>query len=62
MPIASINPATGHVLKVFESLSDADIESKLALATQTFKTYRHTSFDQRATWLRRVAQVLEDKS
>ena len=60
MPIASINPATGHVLKVFESLSDADIESKLALATQTFKTYRHTSFDQRATWLRRVAQVLED--
>jgi len=60
MPIASINPATGHALKVFESLSDADIESKLALATQTFKTYRHTSFDQRATWLRRVAQVLED--
>jgi len=60
MPIASINPATGAVLKGFEPLSEADIERKLALAAQTFATYRHTSFEQRATWLHQAAQVLDD--
>ena len=60
MPIASINPATGAVLKRFEPLSEADIEHKLALAAQTFATYRHTSFEQRAGWLHQAAQVLDD--
>ncbi|MEA5450482.1 NAD-dependent succinate-semialdehyde dehydrogenase [Leptolyngbya sp. CCNP1308] len=60
MPIASINPATGAVLKEFTPLSEAEIEHKLAQSAQTFTTYRQTSFDQRATWLRQAAQVLDD--
>ncbi|MGB5973679.1 MAG: NAD-dependent succinate-semialdehyde dehydrogenase [Nodosilinea sp.] len=60
MPIASINPATGAVLKEFTALDDSEIERKLALAAQTFVVYRKTAFDQRATWLRQAAQVLDD--
>jgi succinate-semialdehyde dehydrogenase / glutarate-semialdehyde dehydrogenase len=60
MPIASINPATGAVLKEFAPLGDADLDQKLALAANTFTTYRQTTFDQRATWLRQAAQVLDD--
>lgn len=60
MPIASINPATGAVLKEFAPLGDAELDQKLALAANTFATYRHTTFDQRATWLRQAAQVLVD--
>jgi succinate-semialdehyde dehydrogenase/glutarate-semialdehyde dehydrogenase len=60
MPIASINPATGQVLQEFTPLSEAELEAKLARAAKTFVTYRHTLFDQRATWLRQAAQVLDD--
>ncbi|MBE9136197.1 NAD-dependent succinate-semialdehyde dehydrogenase [Nodosilinea sp. LEGE 07088] len=60
MSIASINPATGAEIKTFTPLTDAEIDQKLTVAAATFATYRHTSFDQRATWLRQAAQVLED--
>jgi len=36
MAIASINPATGEVLKTFEPLTAAQIEAKLSLAAKTF--------------------------
>ncbi|MEO0828038.1 MAG: NAD-dependent succinate-semialdehyde dehydrogenase [Cyanobacteria bacterium J06642_9] len=61
MGITSINPTTGEKLKVFDPLSDADLEAKLTAAQQAFKTYRHTSFDLRAMWLRSTAQVLETR-
>jgi len=36
MAIATINPATGQVVKTFEPLSDAQIEVKLQKAADTF--------------------------
>jgi succinate-semialdehyde dehydrogenase/glutarate-semialdehyde dehydrogenase len=59
MAIASINPATGVTLQVFEDLTPAALQAKLSQADQCFAQYRHTSLDQRATWLRAAAQVLE---
>ncbi|UZQ54884.1 NAD-dependent succinate-semialdehyde dehydrogenase [Trichothermofontia sichuanensis B231] len=59
MAIATLNPATGEVLKTFTPLSDAELEAKLTAAATTFETYRHTSFEQRATWLRAAAAILE---
>ena len=47
MAIATINPATGEVLKVFEPLSDAQVDEKIALAAATFLEYRHTDFVER---------------
>ena len=62
MAIATINPATGETIKTFESLSDAEIDAKLARAVDTFRTYRLTSFDERAQWMNAAAQILDDEA
>ena len=59
MGIASINPATGETLKTFEALSGEQIEGKLKLAAETFRTYRHTSFEHRGRMMMRAAEILE---
>src|SRR5882724_3173894 len=56
--IATINPATGETLKVFDSLSDEQLEAKLEHASQTFRTYRGTSFAERAPLMLRAAEIL----
>ena len=60
MAIASINPATGATLQVFDPLSASGIEQKLAHAFATFQSYRKTSFAQRAQWLHNAAGVLDE--
>src|SRR5947209_1631695 len=59
MAIASINPATGQVLKTFEPLSDAQIEKKLQLAADTFSKFRKLSFSERARTMARAGEILE---
>ena len=61
MPIATINPATGQTLKTFEALSDAQIDRKLGIAAEAFSKYRRSSFAERAQWMQRAAEILEDK-
>jgi succinate-semialdehyde dehydrogenase/glutarate-semialdehyde dehydrogenase len=59
MAIATINPATGEVLKTFQPLSDAEIEKKLRLAVATFKAERKTPFSVRAQRMRKAAEIVE---
>src|SRR5216110_1665673 len=59
MAIASINPATGQVLKTFEPLSDSQIEKKLQLAADTFSKFRKLSFSERARMMARAGEILE---
>lgn len=59
MAIATINPATGETLKTFEAMSSEAIEAKLELAQQAFNKYRHLSFEQRALWMQKAADILE---
>jgi succinate-semialdehyde dehydrogenase/glutarate-semialdehyde dehydrogenase len=61
MAIASINPATGEVLKTFEPLTAAQIEAKLSLAAKTFETFRKTSFAERARMMNKAADILESE-
>jgi succinate-semialdehyde dehydrogenase/glutarate-semialdehyde dehydrogenase len=61
MPIASINPATGEMLKEFRTLGPAQIEEKLAKAVAAFERHRRTSFTQRAEWILAAAQLLEQE-
>lgn len=61
MPIATTNPATGQVLKMFEPLSDAQIEQKLQRAAEAFAKYRKTSFAERAAWMAKAAEILESE-
>ena len=59
MAIATINPATGEVVKTFEPLTSDQIEQKLQLAVNVFRTERKTSFAQRAQRMNKAADILE---
>jgi succinate-semialdehyde dehydrogenase/glutarate-semialdehyde dehydrogenase len=59
MGIATVNPATGEVVKTFEALLDEEIERKIAIAQAAFLQYRQTSFQQRSQWLQSAAAILE---
>ena len=56
MTIATQNPATEETVKVFDELSDEQLESCLDLAAAGFERQRSTSFAQRAGWMRRAAE------
>ena len=59
MPIATINPATGELVKSFEPLTATQIEQKLQLAASAFRAHRQTSFAERAGKMMRAAEILE---
>ncbi|MGA7913614.1 MAG: NAD-dependent succinate-semialdehyde dehydrogenase [Candidatus Acidiferrales bacterium] len=59
MAIATINPATGEVLKTFEPISDAQLEDKLQGATNAFGDFRKTNFSCRAAMMVKAAEILE---
>jgi succinate-semialdehyde dehydrogenase/glutarate-semialdehyde dehydrogenase len=59
MAIATVNPTTGETLKTFEPLGDAEIRDRIARAATAFASYRRTTFDERAGWMRAAAVVLD---
>jgi succinate-semialdehyde dehydrogenase/glutarate-semialdehyde dehydrogenase len=59
MPIATINPATGELLKSFEPISDSQLETKLQRAVGAFQEFGKTSFASRATMMVKAAEILE---
>ena len=59
MAIASINPATGELIKQFEPLSDSEVEAKVKRAAKTFPEYRKVPFAERARKMVRAAEILE---
>lgn len=60
MAIATINPFTGQTEQTFEAHGDADVERRIAAAQAAYITMRETTFAQRADWMNRAAQLLED--
>jgi succinate-semialdehyde dehydrogenase/glutarate-semialdehyde dehydrogenase len=61
MAIASINPATGETIRTFDALDDAAIEAALARASSAFRVNRERSFVERATRMRRTAELLAER-
>ncbi|NER40095.1 MAG: NAD-dependent succinate-semialdehyde dehydrogenase [Oscillatoria sp. SIO1A7] len=62
MGIATINPATGETVKTFEPLTDAEIEAKLALSQEAYRSYRRLPIEQRAVWMKAAADIVEQES
>ncbi|MFY9614321.1 MAG: aldehyde dehydrogenase family protein, partial [Candidatus Dormiibacterota bacterium] len=58
MSIASINPATGEELKIFEEASQEEIDEALAAAASAFSEWRRLSFTDRAGFMTRAAADL----
>ncbi|HVZ16743.1 MAG TPA: NAD-dependent succinate-semialdehyde dehydrogenase [Terriglobales bacterium] len=59
MSIATVNPATGEVIREFPELSDKEIEQKIRRAWATYQEYRKTPLAERARLLSRAAEILE---
>ncbi|MEP6819579.1 MAG: NADP-dependent succinic semialdehyde dehydrogenase [bacterium] len=59
MPIASVNPATAETLRNFKPLNESQIDDKLRIATETFRSYRQTNFAERESMMSRAAEILE---
>ena len=48
MPIASINPATGEVIRTFEPHSSDEVERRVVLAAAAARAWRWVPFGERA--------------
>jgi succinate-semialdehyde dehydrogenase/glutarate-semialdehyde dehydrogenase len=59
MPIQSLNPATGKLLRSFDPLTSEALNAKLAIAAHAARTYPNEPLDQRIFWMRRLAALLE---
>jgi succinate-semialdehyde dehydrogenase/glutarate-semialdehyde dehydrogenase len=59
MAIATINPATGQLLKKFDALSDSQIDEKIQRAADAFPKFRKLAFSQRAEMMRKAGDILE---
>ncbi|HEX8440902.1 NAD-dependent succinate-semialdehyde dehydrogenase [Archangium sp.] len=62
MAFATIDPTTGRTLRTFEAHPLDEVEARLRRAEETFRTFRHTSFAERAGWMRRAGELLEGEA
>ncbi len=58
MPIATVNPATGKVVKTFEPMSTAQVDAKIAAAQAAFERNRALDFPTRARAMSKVADLM----
>jgi succinate-semialdehyde dehydrogenase/glutarate-semialdehyde dehydrogenase len=61
MPIRSINPATGVLLRSFEPLTDAALLQKISLADIAFGLYADVPISHRALCMRKLVYLMEQE-
>lgn len=61
MAYQSKNPYNNQVLATFETLTDEQLEQKLAKAHEAFQSWKNTSFEERAAILRRAAELVIER-
>lgn len=62
MPIQSLNPATGEVVKTFDAHTDEYVDRAIARAVEAHKALIFWTFDERAVALRKAAKILEEEA
>ncbi|MER6022336.1 NADP-dependent succinic semialdehyde dehydrogenase [Streptomyces anulatus] len=60
MPIATVNPANGELIRSFDAFGEEETERRITAAAETFRQYRTTPFEQRAAWLNHAADLLDE--
>ena len=61
MTIATVNPATGQILRTFTPLSEPELDARLQCAADAFRRYRKTPIAERTRMLARAAEILENE-
>ncbi len=61
MTIATVNPATGGTIRTFQSLTDAELEQRLAHAASAAALWRATPLQERLAVVRRAGQLLDER-
>jgi len=61
MAIATTNPATGELIRVFDPHTSAEVDAKIQKAHEAFRAHRRTSFADRAAKMRKAAEILESE-
>src|SRR4051794_34881679 len=59
MTIATVNPATGQVVRTFSPLSEPELDARLQCAADAFSRFRRVPVAERTRMLGRAAEVLE---
>src|SRR5579862_7791004 len=59
MAIATTNPATGELIRVFDPHTSAEVDTKLQKAHEAYRAHRRTPFTDRAAKMRKAAEILE---
>ena len=62
MPIQTLNPATGKVVKTFEEYTDAEVDVILAKSVVAHEELRDWSFEKRAKHMRKAAKIMRDEA
>jgi succinate-semialdehyde dehydrogenase/glutarate-semialdehyde dehydrogenase len=57
--IASVNPATGQIVRAFTPLSEGELDERIQRAADTYRRYRRTPVPERTRLLLRAAEILE---
>ena len=61
MNIASINPATGKLLKKYHAHTPKQVEQKIAQTHKAWLSWKNTSYDERCRLLKAMAGVLDSR-
>ena len=61
MSITSVNPATGEAIRTYPEMTPAQAAAVVVEAHEAWRAWRHTSFAQRATCLKRTAALLRER-
>jgi succinate-semialdehyde dehydrogenase/glutarate-semialdehyde dehydrogenase len=59
MTIASINPATGQIIRTFTPLTEPELDARIQCAADAYRRYRRTPLAERIRILVRAAEILE---
>ncbi len=62
MEFKSVNPATGETIRYVAFFDLDEIEERIQRASDTFLSYRSTSFEERAGWMTRLGELLDNQA
>src|SRR5574341_238459 len=60
MPLESINPANGKLLRTYDEMSASEVDRIVDRAHQAHLEWRHTAFSDRSRLMRAAARILRD--